>query len=72
MSDSSFKALVLRQDEDGKTLSAIEQLTTADLPDEEVLVKVEHSSLNYKDGMALNMELHLVRRLAEKRIFPAP
>ncbi|WP_207061292.1 MDR family oxidoreductase [Motiliproteus sp. SC1-56] len=53
MTDTPFKALVLRQDEDGKTQSAIEQLTTADLPEEEVLVKVEYSSLNYKDGMAL-------------------
>lgn len=53
MIDSNFKALVLRKDDKGNTQSAIEQLTTADLPDEEVLVKVEYSSLNYKDGMAL-------------------
>nr|WP_246480827.1 MDR family oxidoreductase [Motiliproteus sediminis] len=45
--------MVLRQSDDGKTLAAIEHLTTAELPDEEVLVKVEYSSLNYKDGLAV-------------------
>jgi len=53
MTDTPFKALVLRQSDEGKTLAAIEQLTLADLPAEEVLVKVEYSSLNYKDGMAV-------------------
>tara|TARA_R110002167_G_scaffold57140_5_gene161984 strand:- start:4300 stop:5298 length:999 start_codon:yes stop_codon:yes gene_type:complete len=53
MTDSTFKALLLRQDDAGKTCSAIEQLTTADLPDEQVLVRVEYSSLNYKDGLAV-------------------
>ncbi|OMH39772.1 MDR family oxidoreductase [Motiliproteus sp. MSK22-1] len=53
MTDSTFNALVLRKDDEGKTHAAIEQLSAADLPDEEVLVKVEYSSLNYKDGMAL-------------------
>ncbi|MEH6470394.1 MAG: MDR family oxidoreductase [Halopseudomonas sp.] len=53
MTDSPFKALLLRQDEAGKTCAAIEQLTTADLPDEQVLIRVEYSSLNYKDGLAV-------------------
>ncbi len=54
MTDSPFKALVLRQDDAGKTCSAIEQLSISDLPDEQVLVKVEYSSLNYKDGLAVS------------------
>ena len=53
MTDSPFKALLLRQDDNGKTVAAIESLTLADLPSEEVLVKVDYSSLNYKDGMAV-------------------
>jgi acrylyl-CoA reductase (NADPH) len=48
----TFKALVLRQ-EDGKTRHAIEQLTVNDLPEGDVLVAVEYSSLNYKDAMAI-------------------
>ncbi len=54
MTDSTFKALLLRQDEAGKTCATIEQLTTADLPDEQVLIRVEYSSLNYKDGLAVS------------------
>ncbi|MFT6915280.1 MAG: acrylyl-CoA reductase (NADPH) [Motiliproteus sp.] len=53
MTDTSFKALLLRQDDAGKTCAAIEQLTVAELPDEQVLIRVEYSSLNYKDGLAV-------------------
>jgi len=53
MTDSSFKALLLRQDDAGKTCAAIEQLNVADLPNEQVLIRVEYSSLNYKDGLAV-------------------
>jgi acrylyl-CoA reductase (NADPH) len=48
----TFKALVLRQEGD-KVLHAIEQLTVNDLPEGDVLVAVEYSSLNYKDAMAI-------------------
>ena len=47
-----FNALVLEQ-QDGKTLAEVKQLDLADLPDEEVLVEVSYSSLNYKDGLAV-------------------
>jgi acrylyl-CoA reductase (NADPH) len=47
-----FNALVLEQEE-GKTLAAIKQLDLSDLPDEDVLVEVSYSSLNYKDGLAV-------------------
>ena len=50
---NSFKALLLRQDEEKKTVATIEQLSVDDLPDEDVRVAVEYSSLNYKDGMAV-------------------
>lgn len=49
----TFKALLLRQDDDKKTQTTLETLTVADLPDEDVRVAVEYSSLNYKDGMAV-------------------
>ena len=51
-SKDTFKALVLRQ-ENGQTRHAIENLTVNDLPDGDVLVAVDYSSLNYKDGMAI-------------------
>ncbi|RTE65937.1 oxidoreductase [Amphritea opalescens] len=47
-----FNALVLEQEE-GKTLSAVKTLELSDLPDEDVLVEVSYSSLNYKDGLAV-------------------
>ncbi len=47
-----FNALVLEQEE-GKTLAAVKQLQFSDLPDEDVLVEVNYSSLNYKDGLAV-------------------
>lgn len=48
----TFKALVLRQEGD-RVRHAIEQLTVKDLPEGDVLVEVEYSSLNYKDAMAI-------------------
>ena len=48
-----FKALVLLQTD--KDLSAaIAELDTSDLPEGEVEVAVDYSSLNYKDGLVLN------------------
>ncbi len=55
-----FKALVLRQD-DGKTVSAVEQLSIADLPEGDVLLSVDYSSINYKDSMAVTGTGKIVR-----------
>lgn len=60
MSQDTFKALVLRQHE-GKTHSTIENLTTEALPQGDVLVAVEYSSLNYKDGLAVTGKGKIVR-----------
>ena len=59
MSDT-FTALVLRETEDGQS-GALEQLTDADLPDGDVTIDVEYSSLNYKDGLALTGKGRIVR-----------
>jgi acrylyl-CoA reductase (NADPH) len=64
MTDTSasdtFTALVLRETDVGHT-GALEQLTDADLPEGDVTVEVEYSSLNYKDGMALTGGGRIVR-----------
>lgn len=52
MSDT-FKALVI-EDQDGKQHASIKDLTVADLPDNDVLVEVSYSTLNYKDGLAVS------------------
>lgn len=55
-----FKALVLNQ-EDGKTISAVQDLQLSDLPEGEVLIKVDYSSLNYKDGLAITGKGKIIR-----------
>jgi acrylyl-CoA reductase (NADPH) len=54
----AFKALVLEEGAQGQ----IRELSPADLPEGDVLVRVSHSSLNYKDGMALAGRRGIVRR----------
>lgn len=57
----TFKALMLTQDDAGKTVVAIRQLGDADLPEGDVLVAVDYSSLNYKDGLAITGKGKIVR-----------
>jgi acrylyl-CoA reductase (NADPH) len=59
MSDS-FSALVINRED--KTISAsVAQLKLADLPDEEVLVDIAYSTVNYKDGLAVTGAMPIVR-----------
>jgi acrylyl-CoA reductase (NADPH) len=55
-----FKALVLDQ-EDDQLLVEVKQLHAEALPKEEVVIAVEFSSLNYKDGMAVTGTGKIVR-----------
>ena len=57
----TFKALVLTQDADGKTVSSIDMLSNNDLPPGDVLLAVDYSSLNYKDGLAITGKGKIVR-----------
>lgn len=58
---SDFPALML-DETDGKVSASIRRLSEADLPEGEVLVKVDYSTLNYKDGMILSGLGRLVRK----------
>jgi acrylyl-CoA reductase (NADPH) len=58
---SEFRALVLRE-ADGKVSAQIERLPETALPDGEVMVDVEYSTLNYKDGLILKGLGRLVRK----------
>jgi len=58
---SEFRALVLRE-ADGKVSGQIERLPDTALPDGEVTVDVEYSTLNYKDGLILKGLGRLVRK----------
>ncbi len=59
--NATFKALVLNQQE-GRTVADLTTLTETDLPPGEVLVAVEYSSLNYKDGLAVTGKGKIVRQ----------
>jgi hypothetical protein len=53
MSSSTFQAWRVDPLDDGKTFQGTEQtLTTDDLPPGDVLIRVTHSSLNYKDALS--------------------
>lgn len=59
---SGFRALVLHETEAGKVEPRIETLPEDALPEGDVTVAVEHSTLNYKDGLVLQGLGRLVRR----------
>ena len=56
----SFRALRLNKTEDGQSHEIVE-LTETDLMDGDVTVSVSHSTLNYKDGLALTGASPVVR-----------
>lgn len=49
-----FKALVLQQADDKKVSAAVQELDDSALPDGDVTVAVEYSTINYKDGLVVN------------------
>lgn len=58
---TTFRALVLHE-EGGKVVPRLEQIEEERLPAGEVTVRVEYSTLNYKDGMILEGQGRLVRQ----------
>jgi putative YhdH/YhfP family quinone oxidoreductase len=57
-----FNAMMI-VDDGGKMRAEFRPLTTADLPDHDILVEVAYSSLNYKDGLAVSGKSRIARRL---------
>jgi len=58
-----FDALVVNKDEEsGKTSAAVTQLSLDDLPEAEVTVAVEYTTVNYKDGLCIGPGGGLVRK----------
>ena len=57
-----FQALVVEKDEDsGKTSAAVKEIGLEDLPEGDVTVAVEYSTVNYKDGLCVGPGGGLVR-----------
>lgn len=58
----SFNALIVTKDEQsGKTSAKVTQIDEADLPEGNVTIAVEYSTLNYKDGLCIGPGGGLVR-----------
>ena len=57
----NFRALLVEKNEEGETSASIQDMTIDQLPDEEVLIDVAYSTLNYKDGLCLGSGGGLVR-----------
>ncbi|MCY4272837.1 MAG: oxidoreductase [bacterium] len=56
-----FRAFLLSRDDDGNRSHAITELEDSDLPDRPVIVAVDYSTLNYKDGLAIVNGAPIVR-----------
>ncbi len=56
-----FNALLVEKDSDGQTSASVRELDDDSLPEGDVTVAVEHTTLNYKDGLCLGSGGGLVR-----------
>ena len=57
-----FKAIVLTQSEQRETQATLQTVEEDSLPEGNVLVAVSHSTLNYKDGLAITGRSPVVRK----------
>ncbi|MEM9206879.1 MAG: MDR family oxidoreductase [Pseudomonadota bacterium] len=58
---AGFKAVLIEKTDDGQSIG-FKDLTEADLMDGDVTVRVSHSTINYKDGLAVTGKAPVVRR----------
>jgi acrylyl-CoA reductase (NADPH) len=56
-----FRALVLEKSTDNKVEAALRQMEDEALPDGDVTVRIDHSTLNYKDALAITGKAPIVR-----------
>ncbi len=58
----TFKAILVSRDDEKKQSVAVVDMTEADLMDGDVIVEVEATTVNYKDGLAITGKAPVVRR----------
>src|SRR5436309_12682965 len=63
MTDKSFRCFLVEKDAAGNVRRGVTERSIADLPPGDVLVRVEFSSLNYKDALASQGHPGVVRKL---------
>ena len=59
----AFPALMVRRQDDESLSLQVEEISQADLPEGDVLIEVEYSSLNFKDALATQAQPGVVRDL---------
>lgn len=58
-----YKAILLNKNDDGSTVATVTELDDAQLPaDGDVTVRVDYSTLNFKDGLAITGKSPVVRK----------
>ncbi|KJR41613.1 zinc-containing alcohol dehydrogenase superfamily protein, partial [Candidatus Magnetoovum chiemensis] len=58
-----FKAVFLQKNEQGEFKASVQELDESQLPGSgDVLVQISHSTLNYKDGLAICNKSPVVRQ----------
>ena len=62
MPDTSFRAMVVEETAEGNFSRQIQTRKLSDLPKGEVLIKVDYSSLNYKDALSASGNKGVTRR----------
>ena len=56
-----FKALLLKKEDDKKTVVSIQDLDEAILPDRDVVIDIKYSTLNYKDALAITSASPIIK-----------
>lgn len=62
MAGKLFRAMVVQETSDNKYIRLLQEKSVDELPQSEVLVKVSHSSLNYKDGLSASGNRGVTRK----------
>ncbi len=57
----TFNALIVEKNDEGKTSASVQQISIDRLPESEVTVTVDYSTVNYKDGLCIGPGGGLVR-----------
>lgn len=57
----SFNAVIVEKDDEGKTSASVKSINDSDLPEGNVTIAVEYSTVNYKDGLCIGPGGGLVR-----------
>lgn len=58
----SFNALLINRSEDKKISASLETIDESQLPEGDVIVDIDYSTLNYKDGLAITGAAPVVRK----------